>query len=75
MAINYKDILTEGVSLPLAIEAVLPAGAPRISSVMTAIANALPNLPDFPAPIPDLPSFQATVPPGLTFIPITIEWD
>ena len=57
---NPQDILNEGVDLPLAIEAILPAGAPKISVIFTQFAASAPSLPDFPAPLPDLPNFGIT---------------
>jgi hypothetical protein len=77
MAINNpQDVLNEGVALPLAIEAVLPAGAPKISTFLTQVAADAPVLPDFPAPLPDLPAFTSTPPPPeVQRTPITIIWD
>jgi hypothetical protein len=73
---NPQDILNEGISLPLAIEAVLPAGAPKVSTILTNIAADAPVLPDFPGPLPDLPAFTSTPPPPeIERTPITIIWD
>jgi hypothetical protein len=55
MAKNYKDILNEAVALPLAIETKLPAGAPKISSMLDKLTSKLPNVPDAPFTFPDLP--------------------
>ena len=55
MAKNYKDILNEGVALPLAIESKLPAGAPKISSWLNKLTAKLPNAPNAPFTFPDLP--------------------
>jgi hypothetical protein len=55
MAVNYKDILTQGAALPVAIEAKLPTGAPKVSAVLNDITSKLPTAPNFPIVIPDLP--------------------
>lgn len=72
---NYKDFLNEAVSLPTAIEAVLPAGAPQISAFLNQITVDLPNTPDFPSPLPDLPGITISPPPNIEWTPITLEWD
>lgn len=57
MAINnIKDILTQGTALPAAIEAKLPAGAPKVSTTLLDIAGKIPVMPDFPIAAPDLPA-------------------
>lgn len=76
MADNYKDILTEAVALPLAIEAVLPAGAPKLSLLLNTVTDNLPDVPDFITPIPDLPALPSTTPPETTErTPIEIIWE
>lgn len=52
---NPKELLQAATGLPAAIEARLPAGAPKLSQTLTDAANKLPALPDFPMAIPDLP--------------------
>ncbi|MBA7636978.1 hypothetical protein ES703_44610 [subsurface metagenome] len=42
--------------LPAAIEAKLPAGAPKISATLVDFANKLPAVPDLPIELPDLPA-------------------
>ena len=71
---NPQDILNEGVSLPLAIEAVLPAGAPKVSAFLAQIAGDAPVLPDFPVSLPDLPDFGTSTEEPVTRTPITITW-
>jgi hypothetical protein len=58
MAVNYKDILTEGLAVPLAIEANFP-NAPKISTYLTKATAKLPATPNFPMTIPDLPPVPA----------------
>ena len=53
---NYKQLLTEGLAFPLAIEAKLPSGAPKISTLLTQATANLPTAPDFPTALPDLPT-------------------
>lgn len=52
---NPTEILVDATKLPAAIEAKLPAGAPKISTTLVDIATKLPMLPDFPVEIPALP--------------------
>jgi len=54
--VNPKDLLIDAVKFPAAIEAKLPAGAPKISTMLLDTANQVPALPDFPMEIPDLPA-------------------
>lgn len=62
---NPKALLIEAIKLPAAIEAKLPEGAPKISTMLTDAAGKLPvELPDFPMELPDLPA-----PPELPEIP------
>ena len=53
---NVKDILTQAAALPAAIEGKLPAGAPKVSTMVLDAAGKIPDtLPDFPIDLPDLP--------------------
>jgi len=45
---QLKDLLSQQISLPLSIEASLPMGAPKVSQVMTSIAQAMPQTPEIP---------------------------
>ena len=53
---NPKELLTAATALPAAIEAKLPAGAPKVSTMLLDAAGKLPDLPDFPVELPDLPA-------------------
>ena len=64
MAKNIKDLLLDATKYPAALEAVLPAGAPKISTMMADAAAGLPATPDLPIEIPDLPA-----PPTLPALP------
>lgn len=64
MAKNIKDILMGFTNFPAAIEAKLPAGAPKISTMLVDATGKIPAVPDFPVEIPDLPA-----PPELPAIP------
>ena len=61
---NIKTLLTQATSFPAAIEAKLPAGAPKVSTMLVDAANMIPAVPDFPMEIPDLPA-----PPELPAMP------
>jgi len=64
---NIKELLADATKFPAAIEAKLPAGAPRLSTTLVTTAAGLPKLPDFPMAIPDLPAppeLPAIAPPG-----------
>lgn len=64
---NPKEFLADATKLPAAIEAKLPAGAPKISTTLVTTAAGLPDLPDFPMAIPDLPAppeLPAIAPPA-----------
>lgn len=67
---NPKEFLADATKLPAAIEAKLPAGAPRLSTMLATTVAGLPALPDFPMAIPDLPAppeLPAIAPPvGIT---------
>jgi len=61
---NIKTLLTQATSFPAAIEAKLPAGAPKVSTMLLDAAGKIPDVPDFPVEIPDLPA-----PPELPALP------
>jgi len=64
MAKNIKDLLMGATQFPAAIEAKLPAGAPKISTMLVDAAGKIPDVPDFPMEIPDLPA-----PPEIPALP------
>jgi len=53
---NPKELLTAATALPAAIEAKLPKGAPKVSTMLLDVTGKLPDLPDFPIELPDLPA-------------------
>jgi len=53
---NPKELLTAATALPAAIEAKLPAGAPKISTMLLDATAKMPDLPDFLMELPDLPA-------------------
>ena len=53
---NPKELLTAATALPAAIEAKLPAGAPKISTMLLDATAKMPDLPDFPMELPGLPA-------------------
>jgi len=53
---NPKELLTAATALPAAIEAKLPSGAPKVSTMLLDATGKLPDLPDFPVELPDLPT-------------------
>ena len=53
---NPKDLLLDAIKYPVAIEAKLPEGAPKISTMLVDATNKIPVLPDLPMEIPDLPA-------------------
>ncbi len=53
---NIKGLLTQATALPAAIEARLPEGVPKISTMLLDATGTIPVLPDFPMEIPDLPT-------------------
>lgn len=53
---NPKELLTAATALPAAIEARLPEGAPKVSTMLLDATGRLPDLPDFPVELPDLPA-------------------
>ena len=64
MAKNIKDLLMGATQFPAAIEAKLPAGAPKISTMLVDATGKIPDVPDFPVEVPDLPA-----PPELPELP------
>jgi len=64
MAKNIKDLLMGATQFPAAIEAKLPAGAPKISTMLVEATGKIPDVPDFPMEIPDLPA-----PPEIPALP------
>ena len=56
---NIKTLLTQATSLPAAIEAKLPAGAPKVSTMLLDAVDKIPVVPDFPIELPDLPAVPA----------------
>ena len=61
---NIKDVLVDATKFPAAIEAKLPEGAPKVSTMLADAAAKIPAIPDFPMEIPDLPA-----PPALPEAP------
>lgn len=66
---NPTDILIDATKFPAAIEAKLPAGAPKLSATLADIASKLPKVPDLPIdipapPVPEFPELPAL--PGAT---------
>jgi hypothetical protein len=61
---NVKELLVDATKFPAAIEAKLPAGAPKISTMLVDAAGKIPAVPDFPMEIPALPA-----PPELPAMP------
>jgi len=53
---NIKGLLTQATALPAAIEAKLPKGAPKVSTMLLDVTGKIPVVPDFPVEIPDLPA-------------------
>ncbi len=65
---NPTDILIDATKFPAAIEARLPAGAPKLSETLADIAGKLPKVPDLPIdiPAPPVPEFpEMPAPPEL----------
>lgn len=61
---NIKTLLLDATKFPAAIEAKLPEGAPKISTMLVDATGKIPAVPDFPVEIPDLPA-----PPELPELP------
>ena len=53
---NVKELLVDATKFPVAIEAKLPEGAPKLSTSLLDVAGKIPAVPDFPMEIPDLPA-------------------
>jgi len=53
---NIKTLLTQATTFPAAVEARLPEGAPKVSTMLLDAAGKIPEIPDFPVEIPDLPT-------------------
>jgi len=51
----FKEVLADIAKLPAAIEAKLPAAAPKLSKFMTDTASRFPTGPGSPVEIPELP--------------------
>ena len=66
---NVKQLLVDATKLPTAVEAKLPEGAPKISTMLLDAADKIPAVPDFPMEIPDLPA-----PPELPEFPALPEF-
>ena len=67
---NIKGILLDATKYPATIEAALPAGAPKISTMLTDAANQIPAMPDLPIEIPVLPDAPALPAlPGMPTLP------
>ena len=60
---NIKGLLTQATAFPAAVEAKLPEGAPKLSTMLLDAADKIPAVPDFPMEIPDLPAVPEL--PGL----------
>lgn len=52
---NPTDFLIDATKYPARVEALLPAGAPKISTTLADAATRLPKAPDFPVEVPALP--------------------
>ena len=64
---NPTEILNQAAGIPAKIEEKLPAGAPKLSTMLTDTAAKLPVVPDLPMEIPDLPALPELpdiTPPG-----------
>lgn len=62
---NPKDFLVDAVKYPAAVEAKIPEGAPKLSTILSDIADKIPELPNFPVELPDLPAPpELPTPPG-----------
>jgi len=67
---NIKTLLTQATAFPAALEAKLPEGAPKVSTMLLDATGKLPDVPDLPVEVPDLPA-PPTLPelPGLPGAP------
>ena len=61
---NVKELLVDATKFPAAIEAKLPAGVPKLSTMLVDATVKIPAVPDFPMEIPALPA-----PPELPAMP------
>jgi len=62
---NPKELLTAATALPAAIEAKLPVGVPKVSTMLLDATAKMPDLPNFPMELPDLPAIpELPGPPG-----------
>lgn len=61
---NPKELLVAAANFPAAVEAKLPEGAPKLSTMLLDTAEKMPELPDFVVELPDLPA-----PPELPELP------
>ena len=64
---NPQELVVGLAQLPLAIEANLPEGVPKLSQLLIDASTKGPALPDFPMEIPDLPAVPEM--PGLPALP------
>lgn len=69
---NPTDFLMQATRLPAAIEAALPAGAPKFSQFLVDTAAKLPKLPNLPMELPDLPAIPAL--PVMPGTPATLRY-
>jgi len=53
---NIKQVLVAATKFPAAIEARLPAGAPKLSTTLLDVAGTIPAVPDFPIEVPEMPA-------------------
>ena len=53
---NVKQVLEAATKFPAAIEAKLPAGAPKLSTTLLDVAGMIPAVPDFPIAVPEMPA-------------------
>jgi len=64
---NIKQVLVAATKYPIAIEAKLPAGAPKISTSLLEMAAQIPAIPDFPIALPAMPAVPEL--PDLPMVP------
>ena len=64
---NIKTLLTQATTFPAAVEAKLPAGAPKVSTMLLDATSKIPDVPDLPMEIPDLPAVPTL--PELPMLP------
>jgi len=53
---NPKELLVDATKFPATVEAKLPEGAPKISTMLLDAVGTIPAVPDFPIEIPALPA-------------------